>query len=165
MILNKEELAVGALFGLCFVCIFKWWIIITAPVCAILWAMGGSSSFDKNWRRLGIPTLMCIVSMIVCRSFWPALSWIPLWLVLATGYGIPGPDDSGSPLGRWVAKYMSPSYAATTYTRMIIGAAACLSMFTLIRSIPTFFGWAFAVIAFPFGYAAVVKFIEGDIEI
>lgn len=102
MKLNREELLIGLIFGLCFIPSLEWYALLLAPVTSFLWALGGSEDGLKIYRRLGVPLVTSLLCVIVQHSWWPALS-IPMgFAVLSLGYGIPTiqPVDAGSWLGQ-----------------------------------------------------------------
>lgn len=100
--INKEELLIGAIVGLCFIPIIGLVALPMALATAILWNLGGADGFSKAYRRMGVPLVTCITVAVVKQSLTPLISLLPVWGVLSIGYGIPStqPPDAGSWLGR-----------------------------------------------------------------
>ena len=165
IILNREELAVGAALGSSFVLILGWWTLITAPLCAVLWSMGGSISFSKKWRRFGVPTVLCGFSAIAVGHWLPLISWLPLYGTLTLGYGLPCPSDpEPSDLGKLIMiGFRIPDPPATSIVRGIIGLLAGISMFTLAFFNPL--GWLMGALMFMIAFPVIERYVEGDFEV
>ena len=101
---NKEEVAVGALFGLAFVGVLKGWIIITIPVCAYLWALGGAEGTNLLWRRIGVPLCLGVFAATMGPGLRHLISIGLMFSATTLGYGIPSENDNdpGSPLGKFM---------------------------------------------------------------
>ena len=97
--MNREERWVGGLVALSLWYYLGWYTLPAIPLCARLWAMGGASDYDKNWRRLGIPTVLCGLLILNLHNLVLLVSWPLMFGVLTMGYGIPGYNDEGSWLG------------------------------------------------------------------
>ena len=122
MELNREELAIGAVFGAS----FTWFIhpgqFATVPLCALLWALSGAGA-PKVLRRLMAPLLIAAIAANRLESWIPLLAVLPAFGVLSLGYGIPTiiktaasgggitsvlqTVDEGSRLGRFVYNYLA----------------------------------------------------------
>ena len=99
MNLNKEELIIGAVFGLSFVLVFGWLVVPVSAATSFLWALGGR--YGGGIRRWGVPAVVVAVSFYLTHAGNVLVSY-PLGVaVLSIGYGIPStqPPDSGSALG------------------------------------------------------------------
>lgn len=103
MKLNKEEIIVGAVVAASFIYFTKVLSFVTIPLSAILWAMGGAEKSDKNYRRVGVPVVICGAIAIMQLNVLPLASILPFHLALRLGYGVPDGTDMGSDLGRWWA--------------------------------------------------------------
>lgn len=102
MTLNKEELATGFVFGICFWPIIGPLTLLVGTICSFLWALTGSGK-SKLYRRLGVPLVPCAAIYLMTYN-WHIWISLPLaYGVLSLGYGIPStqPPDSGSTLGRF----------------------------------------------------------------
>lgn len=110
MNLNKEELIIGAVFGLTFVFNLGWLVLPVLAATSFLWALGGQ--YGGGIRRWGVPGVVVCAAFILSRHGSVFLAY-PLGVaVLSIGYGIPStqPPDSGSALGRFWYK-INPSLA------------------------------------------------------
>lgn len=95
----------------------------------LLGAYGGACQTSKNWRRLGIPILLTVISL--CFVFhWLILSILTMIAVLCIGYGIPDIyGDEGSPLGRFYFRLFNDSELyANIFTRGTVALLACLTL-------------------------------------
>jgi hypothetical protein len=115
MKLNKEEILVGFIYGSSAWPIISWIAIVPGAVCAVLWAIGGSSK--KMVRRIGVPVVMAI--SLSFTSLWLLLTVLPLWGVVSIGYGMPDSTDSGSALGRFYSRWLTEK-AANWSTRFTV---------------------------------------------
>jgi hypothetical protein len=118
MDLNKEELTIGAVFGLTFVFNFGWLVIPVLVATSLLWALGGR--YGGSIRRYGCSGVVVAVAFLLSHSWWVFLS-LPLGVaVLSIGYGIPStqPPDEGSALGKFWFK-INPE-VANVMTRLTI---------------------------------------------
>jgi len=106
--LNREELAIGAVLGLGFFWAIGWWCVPLALVTSLLWALGGLGWLGtKAWRRFGVPT--AIWMMLNLLKQWSCVGWLYLLafvmsvVLLSVGYGTRSlqPPDAGSPLGNF----------------------------------------------------------------
>lgn len=109
--LNKEELAIGALFGASF---FPWIGLYSIPIGAIFglfWSLSGAGK-GSFYRKVLIPIIATtIVYFITGGSVW-ALTGLLSMVVLRLGYGLPEPSasgDNGSSLGNAVMKALNIS--------------------------------------------------------
>lgn len=101
MKLNKEELLIGFIVGICSWVVISFWAIPVALVTSFFWAYTGAGA-SKLYRRLGVPALISTACAITTHSWIPLISILPAFGVLSIGYGIPTtqPFDEGSWLGR-----------------------------------------------------------------
>ena len=132
---NKEELSVGAVVAASFIFFLLYYAILAIPLCAFLWALGGADKWNKNWRRLGVPIVICGLIALNQWSLLPLISIIPFHMTLRIGYGVPCGTDLGSDLGRWWTEALTPlkkPYSAITKEQMtqidlfVRGTVACL---------------------------------------
>ena len=104
MKLNREEILVGLAYSIVWlpfqgVCGF-----VSAILSGFLWAIGGADGTSKNWRRIGVPLVICLPMLPVGLII--LLSGLAFHLTLRIGYGIPTylSDgtcvDKGSDVGR-----------------------------------------------------------------
>lgn len=108
MKLNKEELTIGAVFGLSFCLKVGFWGLLIAPLTALLWALGGAYGSNKAFRRVGCAVLPSVAVAVLKASWWPLLA-IPLAFGAFTiGYGMPDKSDAGSALGRFWMNLLHP---------------------------------------------------------
>jgi hypothetical protein len=129
---NKEELTIGFIFGLCFSPIIGWYALCLAPATSWLWAKSGAPNSNKFYRRIGVPLL---------TAAFTGLWWsIPgAWALLSMGYGIPStqPPDEGSTLGKFWFKVCGGSeklaHIATRSTIYILLATNYLVSMYVIK--------------------------------
>lgn len=115
MQINKEELLVGFIYGACTWPLLSWLAVIPGIICAMLWEVGGSG--PKLVRRLGVPAVVAVSLSFI--NHWLIFLILPLWGIVSIGYGIPGPNDKGSALGRFYSKFL-PKQAANWATRLTV---------------------------------------------
>ena len=118
--LNVEELIVGGVFGAFLSVFIGAWAILTAPLCAFLWAWTGAGH-GAIWRKVLMPAIACLAIFAV-KHHWQVWIGFPfMCLVLAQGYGIPDSGDKGSPLGRYFTKkFQGSHWKANLATRATI---------------------------------------------
>lgn len=123
--LNKSELIVGAIFGLCFYPFVHWVALTTAPLTAVLWALSGAGH-SKLYRRLGVP-LAASTALFVVKGSPSVFVSVPIaFAVLCLGYGIPDQTDEGSWLGReWLHITLDPFWANIWTRATIYALLAC----------------------------------------
>jgi ribose/xylose/arabinose/galactoside ABC-type transport system permease subunit len=99
--LNKEELLIGAIFGLTFWFVLGWWVIPVAICTSLLWAIGGT--YGHSIRVFGVPSIVCTAAYLLSHKWLVLISYPFGALILSMGYGIPStqPPDAGSTLGRF----------------------------------------------------------------
>jgi hypothetical protein len=129
--LNKEEILVGFIYGSCTWSLISWWAIIPGVVSGFLWAIGGAG--PKMVRRWGVPAV--VAATMAFTSPWLILAILPLWGVVSMGYGMPGPDDEGSALGRFYSKFLSYKAAnwATRFTVFFAFNIICIAGLAIVR--------------------------------
>lgn len=191
MKLNKEEMALGGVFGAAFsFFIGPLWAALLALACAFLWAVGGSGA-GRAWRYLGVPaSVLAVLSVApgLCGGhlyFGLALASAGLAaLVLTMGYGIPThtetTKDPGSALGRlayfFAEGFTFPNqYDDSEIIRIRIERRATfLTRGTLAFLLGAAYAPLFAVDARAYlfllaavvaGQLAAVNYIEGEIKI
>lgn len=111
--LSPQEFFIGLAATIFSVIFIKWWGILAAVLCGVLWVLGGT--YWKPIRRFGVPSLMWVA--VETYRGWPP---IDLWPVLAFGLGVailhigdgfpdhrPTTEDEGSDLGRWVEEHIT----------------------------------------------------------
>jgi len=127
--LNREELLIGLIFGLCFLGVIGWWAVLLAFITSLLWALTGAG-YSKLLRRVGVPLAACLFVALV-RQYYPIFVSLPLAMIpLSLGYGIPSQNDAGSPLGRfWYS--LNPANA-DVFTRATIYILLWLAFFPLL---------------------------------
>ena len=91
----------------------------------LMGALGGQTS--KQLRRIFIPVIATIYGYLILHSFW-CLTFMSMFGVLSLGYGIPGPGDKGSVLGRFYTKIFSTHLLADIFSRGTVGALIALSL-------------------------------------
>jgi len=146
---STQELIVGGLIGLVYIKVLGFVAIFNAVCCGILFAMGGSKEFHKNWRRLGVPFVFTMLAWLSTGQAFVLYTFIPMWAVLTIGYGIPTfqgpggvPDDKGSVLGRWIYYNLASQQeeTATLYTRAVIAVLIAITCIPL--GFINYTGWA-----------------------
>lgn len=161
---NKEELGLGAAFGLAFWPVLGLKVIALSILCAVLWAVGGSG-YGRVWRYLGAPVAafaFLAVSGLAQQAFWGL--W-PCVVVLTFGYGIPDPPtrpdrDEGSLLGRIFYKIAGgQEVPANIMTRAAYAALLCIGPSVAITGL-----WPAFLLLIPASIAAVLL-LEGEITI
>ena len=118
--LNKEEMLVGFIYGSSTWPLLSWLAIVPGIICGILWAIGGAGI--KQVRRFGVPAVMA--GSLAFTSPWLLLTMIPLWGIISMGYGMPGPGDEGSFLGRFYMRWMS--YKAANWSTRFTVFSMCV---------------------------------------
>ena len=166
MRLNKEELAMGAVFGLSLIGFAGWWSILAAAVCSVLWALGGSK--NKLWRRCGCAVVVQITAMSLgVPILVHALMFWAVFGCLSIGYGIPSfmpaPVDSGSWLGQRVFKVVHDEIIASVLVRGIIGGLLAICLLPMLWV--SVLAWVWASLILVLGMPAAFLFVEGDIDV
>ena len=118
MDLNKEELIIGAVFGLTFAGVLGWWVLPVLIATSLLWALGGR--YGHGIRVWAVPAVVVGAAFLHSHEWTVFLSYPLGCLVLSIGYGIPStqPPDEGSALGRFWFKVNPES--ADFMTRLTI---------------------------------------------
>lgn len=121
MNLNREELLIGLIYGLCFIFLIGWWAILVAILCSLLWASGGR--FGHSIRVFGVPVVSYGSVLIIRHHYWSILSMVFTMLILSIGYGQVTIEngiitDNGSALGRFW--YRIDKENANFWTRVTI---------------------------------------------
>lgn len=81
-----EELFVGAMLQFPLYFIVGWWVVPIGVVCGVLWRLGGWTHGWKGYRRIGVPLLVCISTMIH-TNHWAIFLCMPFLVWLAPSYG------------------------------------------------------------------------------
>lgn len=165
MKLNKEELLMGALVGFAYLSVIKWWALLAMPVCAVLWALGGT--VNKAYRRFGVAFVMGLVAGWAMRSpYAGAMVAFATGVVMAIGYGVPTwqPPDKGSWLGRFFFQKAGQNPVLTDiYVRATVGALfglACLPLASV-----NLLGWVGGTMALVVGMPAIAVLVEGEVNV
>ena len=169
--LNKEEIKIGILQALSWIFFSGIWSILSIPLSGFLWALGGAENSDKNFRRVGVPIVICVACALGQKTWIPLVSILPFWGINTIGYGIPswnGPDgtmdDEGAPLGQfWYLKCNngkmtsnpSAEKKANIFTRITLAILYSLVMIPLVVINPL--SWIFGAIILIIGYYFICK--------
>lgn len=175
--LNKEEIAIGASIGITYILMLGAWCLVSVPLCALFWAMGGSRDAprflflsSRHWRRIGVPVVLSTVAYIATGNWLVLASILLLFGVCTLGYGIPTITagvvvDKGSWLGRFFYYGIAEGNeaVATAYTRATYALLIGLSMITLVATsgFLWFIGTGLLVLLMPI----VVQLVEGEIVV
>ena len=118
-------------------------IVLLGGVCGLLAALAGEGE-PKFLRRVIVPLITTIFSLIALRSFW-ALFLFFRAVVLSQGYGIPDVTDPGSKIGAfWFRILKDNENAASIATRATLGFQEVL----VLATVPLIKGcWFFYIIA------------------
>jgi hypothetical protein len=127
--LNTEEIIIGFIFGLTFVGVIGWWAVLMAFVTSLFWALTGAG-YSKLFRRVGVPLVACLAVALVKQYYLVFISLPLAFAVLSIGYGIPSPNDAGSPLGQFF--YALNPDNANILTRGTIYLLLALAFFPLL---------------------------------
>lgn len=166
MKLNKEEICVGALVGCAFFWYLKWLSLITIPLCAFLWALGGAENTSLLWRRVGVTVTLLTALFVSMLGHHSIVKLLPLILCSGVfygsttiGYGIPDEGDAGSALGRLMFKMArGNAVMADILTRGTIGLAMALSWLYL-AFLGGFTGSIIAILLLTAGFPAIVLLV------
>lgn len=131
MKLNKEELLIGGIYGLCFTAWYGFWVIPVAVGTSLFWAIGGR--YGHAWRVFSVPIIAYGGHFISSPSLSCVVSGTLTGLVLSIGYGIPDETDDGSALGRFWVRIVKYHDMANFMTRLTIYILLAIS------SIPVFY--------------------------
>jgi hypothetical protein len=82
-----EEIIIGGLCSTIFLYfIVGWPVFAISLVSGLLWRLGGWKYGSKLFRRLGVPLVVCVSSMVAGVS-WVILLAVPFMVWLAPSYG------------------------------------------------------------------------------
>lgn len=157
--LNKEELTLGLVAGTAFVGFLGWWVLLTGPLCAFLWALSGAHGFSKVWRRIGVAL---VLSIALLRGWEWCFSFLTAFGVLSLGYGIPTFPDRGSALGRFFTRFFS-DVLANDFVRGTIAALLWLAFLPLAFVNPMAYIVSGAILIVL--QVVAVIYVEGTVEI
>lgn len=135
--MNFSEVLTGLIFGLAWVGYVGWHVLWLAPLCSLLWALGGS--VNKIWRRVGATSAVVIFLTVTTTKLWVLCFAFGLFAVLSIGYGIPStqPPDKGSWLGRFFFNYFHQNETlADLMTRWTIAVLVALCFSPLLALEP-----------------------------
>jgi hypothetical protein len=62
--LNVEEIFIGAMLQFPLYFIIGWWVVLVQLFCGLLWALGGAEGGSKLFRRIGVPSTVCVASWL-----------------------------------------------------------------------------------------------------
>lgn len=155
---NQEEFLVGAIVGTAFFSVFQWWTLAIAPVCGLLWMMGGQ--YNTMVRRVGVPLVLSIASAVACHNIYVLGCFIPAHVVCRLGYGIPDATDKGSAIGRWVHYHITGEIEVLSevVTRAMIGALLAASFWPL--AIISLHGYVIVCVLLVLGMSLMVVAVE-----
>ena len=177
---NKEELGIGAAFGLSFLpAVFPALgfgaAVGLALICAVLWAIGGSG-WGRAWRFFGAPAAAFIFLALGHINPMSCLKGLAIaGAVLTFGYGIPDPEflpgdppgrpwpdrDEGSFLGRIFYKIAKGNqWWANVLTR-----AAYAGLLSTGPALLVPFYQPMGILTLTIGMLVAVIFLEGEIVI
>lgn len=104
---------------------------------ALAGSYAGANNTEKSIRRLGIPIVLTLSSLVFLVAnfgavgFW-ALTIMSMSGVFSLGYGIPDETDEGSFLGRvWYEITGHSHFWADVLTRATIAIACCISILSI----------------------------------
>lgn len=162
MRLNKEELAIGGIFGGAWAYFTGAWTFLLIPACAVLWALGGSE--NKLYRRIGVAGVSYALVTAVTHQPWAGLaSGLAVFGVLSLGYGIPTaqPKDEGSVLGRFWHRLLRNEALSQAATRATVGLLLGLAMgglaFISVR------GWLYGILLITVLFPLAAQLIEEEV--
>lgn len=105
--------------------------LILAVIAGFFGAWGGAKGTSKGWRRILVPAIATIFSILVLRSFWMIFNMARAG-ALSLGYGIPCFDDEGSDLGKfWFEVLGKDGFKANIATRATIGFVGSLTLLAI----------------------------------
>lgn len=105
---EREDVALGFIYGSLCAFYIGWWFLITSSVSAFFWWKGGRDG--NSWQVYGCSTSVWLTIMtqtsFINHELWliTAFAWILSGLVMSIGYGIPDFYDKGSTFGRFFYK-------------------------------------------------------------
>ena len=154
--MSKQEIVIGAIIGMALFPFIGILCLTTIPLCAIMYVLGGYEGWHKNWRRLGVPTVLCIALVLATKtwSVTPYLLafWLTMWGSLTVGYGM------NSPIRSAVVRWGVPMHMIEFVTRLVVSniIGATLLTLVLINPIGVLIGWFIIV----WGYMAAFENIK-----
>ena len=119
---------IGLFFGL------GWFSLITIPLCALLYAMGGDDDFQSAWRDVGCSAVASICLVLATGNLLFIGAGIATFGLLTVGLGLPStqPADDGSILGRFFwAVSGAKEWLANIYTHAFLYTATWLIYFVV----------------------------------
>ena len=150
---------VGLVVAASWVCFANnFWLNILIILSGILWAFGGADGTSKAWRRIGVPTVVCLFISLNQMSWLPWIGWIPFFGVTTIGYGIPDNSDAGSPLGRFFLNIFITEEKATFMLRGFLAFLMGLSMVSVAWI--SFIGWVVGLILITVSVPLMVHYID-----
>lgn len=82
-----EEIFIGAVLQFPLYFIVGWIVLPAMIICGVFWRLGGWSGGNKLYRRLGVPLVVCLLSMGAGVG-WQILLALPFMTWIAPSYGI-----------------------------------------------------------------------------
>ena len=123
----------GALFGAVPFCFGAgWWVLITVPICAFLYAIGGDDDYRSAWRDVGCSAVNSTCLILATGNLLFVGAGLATFGLLTVGLGLPStnPPDAGSPVGRVAWKLAKQKeWLANIYTRVFLYSALWLIYF------------------------------------
>ena len=83
----EEIVIAGLLSTLPLYYLIGWPVFAISAVCGLLWRAGGVKGGNKLFRRLGVPFVVCVVSMFLGVG-WTIFLAAPFMVWLAPSYGV-----------------------------------------------------------------------------
>lgn len=164
MKLNKEELGLGAIFGISFFKLIGAAAVLPMFSCAALWAIGGSGK-GRAFRFVGCPLVIYFFIFYLVGELHAALMCAAAGAWLTMGYGIPDPEwmknrDDGSLLGRFFFKICrGDQFWSNIFTRAFYASVLSLPFSFIPGAVPSV---PLTIVA---GHVLCVVFLEGEIEV
>jgi hypothetical protein len=84
---NLEEMFIGATLQFPLYFMVGWWVLPIMFVCGFLWRLGGVSGGNKLFRRIGVPSLVCLSTFLILHH-WTIFIAVPFMVWLAPSYGV-----------------------------------------------------------------------------
>lgn len=120
--LSPQEFILGALSTAIFYFSYGWRVLGLMVLTSVLWAFGGT--FWHGFRRIIIPVLTIGIATLIFKSWIPVIGLpFAIWL-LYQGDGFPDhretTKDEGSPLGRFVERFVPNMEIGGPLTKLLI---------------------------------------------
>lgn len=127
---SKQEFFIGLVALLPSAILLKWWGVVVAVLCGVLWVLGGT--YHKAIRRWGVPALRLLAVGILLGWSRQAFAAAAIGVaVLYQGDGFPDHRpttlDPGSRLGRFVERFIPDPEVGGPVTKWLVALAFQLS--------------------------------------